>query len=646
MLKAVIVLFSAWILAACGGGGSSSTSNPNIPSPPTNQAPAPTPMMSTSNLDIYGQTSANTGDAVGFALVAKAGNRVSQISWAQTAGPAINILAPTMQTIGFDTLESGNYEFLVSGTMSNGAQFEQQISLEVSDVQTSNANIRLDHAASEQAKVSLHIDTFSDKTIESWEWRQIAGTVDVTVTTEDAFAFFNAPTVTKDEIVVIEGTLNFDDGTQATDTSLIVVKDVEIASDGFFPRFSEKIVTTDMFPYISNSPYASALESCVYNNLVERSCSFNQLPLLGQQAGIPSVDDVMNRVIVSHKWMGDRFKAYIENSATGEDMRKLLRATTAVVISYDVRPSFYWTATGAIYLDAANFWTTPQERDTLNASPDFRSDFGSELTFLIPWRYIKDNQSYIRRDIYPRTSRLTKTFADMEASVSWLMYHELGHANDFFPPQSWSQVLSSESPLEYSNDNEANSSAFSVAYPLASQQMKDLGQISFFGEVATAEQRSYSPETIVDFFEPDKAPAYYSYSTIREDYATLFERFMMLYRLGAVADTAIVEQDENREYLVAWGQRNRVNDLAIQPRTAVVVEQILPELDVQALQQNLESPQLLTPGISYFDQIDLSEDAKPLGQKSLGQTSTNHHIWEHVRDIHRGRPTTPKLSDK
>lgn len=644
MKRKLIVLSTVLFIAACGGGGGgSSPSNPTVPSPPATQVPAPTPLLSTSSIEIYGQAASQQGDAVGFAVVAKSGLRVNQINWQQDAGPNINIIAPTMQTIGFDTLAVGDYQFTVSGTLTNGNSFQESVSLTVTNDNIVNANIRLDHAASEQANISLHIDSFSDKTVTSWEWEQVAGSIDVTLTSDEAFAFFDAPTVTKDEIVVIEGTLVFDDGTRASDTSLIVIKDVQIAEDGFFPRFSEKIVSTDMFAYNSNSPYLNALEACVYNNTVERSCTFSQLPLLGQQATVPSVEDVMDRVLVSHGWMGDRFKEFLENSATGEDMRKLLRATTAIVISYEVRPSFYWTATGAIYLDAANFWVTPQERDTLNASPDFRSDFGSDLTFLIPWRYVKDNQSFIRRDIYPRTERLTKSFSDMEASVSWLMYHELGHANDFFPPQSWSQVQGSDSPLTYANDNEANSTAFSNANPLDSQEMKDLGQVSFFGALATAEQRSYSPDTITSFFEPDRAPAYYSYSTIREDYATLFERFMMLYRLGAVADTAIVEQDDDDQYPVTWGQRNRINDDSVKLRTAIVVEQILPELDVQVIQESLVGTQMLTPGISYFDQIDLSEEASTQLGKPSSPSANRQNIWQHIRNHHQGRPRLPEV---
>ncbi|TRY30186.1 hypothetical protein [Aliiglaciecola sp. M165] len=643
-MRVVGIVLLGYLMSACGGGGSSTgtpnTPNQPAPSPPPSSLLAPSPISSNTDYQIYGQLEANQGESVGFALVAGNGKRVESLQWQQLSGPAVTILAPHMQAIGFDVAQSGEYRFNVSGQMESGQQIAQELSLTVVDSTTQKANIRVDHAVSERGKVSLRIDTSSDKEIVSWQWQLVEGTVNVAIEPQDAYVFFDAPSVNKDEIIVIQGDIEFADGSRQSDLSQIIIKDIQIDEDGYFPRFNERVVTNDMFAYVQNSPYSAALEACVYNNLVNRSCSFNQLPLIGQVVSQPTVDDIMQRVIVSHEWMGDRFRQFLETSVTGEDMRNLLRAVTAVVISYDVRPSFYWTATGAIYLDAANFWMTPEERDTLNSAPDFRSNFGNELQFSIPWRYIKDNQSYIRNSDYPRASRLTKSFVDFEANISWLMYHELAHANDFFPPTSWTRVTGSDSPLGYANDNEANSTAFSNSYPLTSQAMRDLASVSFAGVDASEQQKAYTPNDVVPFFEPDKAPAYYSYSTIREDYATLFERFMMVYRLDAQADTAIIELDEELTYPVSWGQRNRVNLPAIQPRTAVVVEQILPQLDAQQIQQSLPGVTQFTPGVGYFEQIDLSNQQK--GNVAGKPVLTDRKLNFEMLSIHRGRPSMPE----
>ena len=143
----------------------------------------------------------------------------------------------------------------------------------------------------------------------------------------------------------------------------------------------------------------------------------------------------MNRVIVSHQWMGDQFKKFLENYDTNDDFKNLLRATTAVVISYDVRPSFYSPTLGAIYLDPDDLWETPAQRDTINQAPDYRAGFGAELQFEMPWRYVKDN-AYAYYS-YPLRYRLSRSLDDSEYSFASLLYHELAHANDFFPSTRW-----------------------------------------------------------------------------------------------------------------------------------------------------------------------------------------------------------------
>jgi hypothetical protein len=97
-----------------------------------------------------------------------------------------------------------------------------------------------------------------------------------------------------------------------------------------------------------------------------------------------------------------------------------------------VRPSFYWSATGAIYLDADNLWLTPAERDVVSEVPDFRSGFDRELNYTGLWRYVVANQPALL--FFNPASRLTRDLGYLDYELGSLMYHELAHANDFFPP--------------------------------------------------------------------------------------------------------------------------------------------------------------------------------------------------------------------
>ncbi|MDP0964773.1 hypothetical protein Q6264_28200, partial [Klebsiella pneumoniae] len=90
---------------------------------------------------------------------------------------------------------------------------------------------------------------------------------------------------------------------------------------------------------------------------------------------------------------GQRFEAFLREQDAHGDFRRLLNATTAIVIGGRVRPSFYWNATGAIYLDADYLWQTPQERDTVSEAPDPRSNFAADLAFKTLWRYVQNNQA-------------------------------------------------------------------------------------------------------------------------------------------------------------------------------------------------------------------------------------------------------------
>ena len=640
MHKLVSLAVLIALIQGCGGGGSSASPTPT-PSP--SPSPVPTPSLdpvsarkTVQGFDFYGDTQVEQGKAVSLGVTSPPNDRITHSKWNQTSGPTITLLADNSQMISFDAAQPGDYQFQVSIRTASGQTLDETLSLTVDDTLPHEANVRLDHVAPETAKVSLRVDGIEGKVIDKIDWQQVAGPGVNNLTIQDNFLFFDAPNVNRDTLVEFRATISFVDGSSTSDNGYVLIKDVAInSSDGYFPRFNGQVVTTDMQVYQQNSPYASALQECVYNNTVERSCSFSKLPLLGSQTQNPDINDVMDRVLVSHRWMGDRFKQYLQQSIASPDMLKLLRAVTAVVISYDVRPSYYWSATGAIYLDGRNFWVTPEERDTLNDQPDFRSDFGNDLQFFIPWRYIKDNDYYFRGSDYPAEERLTKTFEDMEANITWLMYHELGHANDFFPPTVWQSMSSSTSPLVYSNDNPANSSQFSTIYPLTSSNMRALAQVSFAGETASTQQKAYTAQDVETFFEPDLAPAYYSYSTIREDYATLFERFMMSYRMGVSADVAVISTEQDG-FAVTWGQRDRISLEKMRGRTTAVVDQILPEINASEVFSTLPDAQLMTPGDDWRDNADLSGKAQKLSGKNHHRAKPEWMIG--VRHKHPERP--------
>src|SRR5262249_29413693 len=156
-------------------------------------------------------------------------------------------------------------------------------------------------------------------------------------------------------------------------------------------------------------------------------CALSVLPFLAQETGgsEPSVAQIMDRVVVSHDWMGAAFEQFI-NRSDMTDVRRLLNGVTAIVIGAHVRPSFYYSLTGAIYLDADNFWRSPEERDAIDEAPDFRSDFDRDLGYSGVWRYVLNGNNIFQ--FFSPTSRINRTDDYLVFESAWLLYHELGHA--------------------------------------------------------------------------------------------------------------------------------------------------------------------------------------------------------------------------
>ena len=552
---------------------------------------------------------------------------ITDIKWTQTSGPVTVFLANTSKVIAFTPSIAGEYQFEVSFN-NNGESQQLSHYLTVLD-EVSVINARLDHAVLEQNNVSLRAEISADIAIDSISWEQLSEEK-VTFIENGLSVNFEAPSVDKDTLLTFEvkGTAN---GILVSDTVTILVEDSDLIKNNAY--FKDRKAST--FPYDNTGPYAQDIVNCVYSNQLTSSCPLQKLPLIAHQSLTPTVEDIMSRVVVSHQWMGDRFRDFLLHNDNNNDFKNLLRATTAIVISYDVRPSFYWAATGAIYLDPKNFWLSPDERDTINESADYRASFGRELQFTMPWRYIKDND--YATDYPSETIRITRNENDGLYRLASLLYHELAHANDFFPKTEWfihdqsSRVLDAALSTNFESDNLA------IAYPLFGDEIYALAQVSFSGETATSFQKSYLPSDIKDFFKIEVANDYYNYSSPREDYAMLFEELMMQTRYQVLRDTAVTnlpsgENTSIRDYIVAWGQRGRIGETNIKDRVEFVTKRILPEFESAMIIANLPPPIAMIEGDDWLDNLSISPTVtgKDSNVKAMNADKFNSRLYPDV----------------
>ncbi|WP_394174202.1 hypothetical protein [Thalassotalea litorea] len=593
--RLALFFISVPILCACGGG--SDSDDGFMPQDPI-----------TGDNIVLNDTVIAKDSAVELILLLNRRD-VSEIHWQQTSGASANLVHTEGKVLAFTVPEAGDYSFTVD-FRSDGQSYQDSVSFSAtSDTPTLVA--RLGHSVVEGGGISLRAfldDSYAEQDV---SWQQTKGP-DVSFNDRNEsnrVAILTAPQVNQDTVIELEASMTDpNDGTVYTDTvSLLVENTAGIANNAYF----DDAPLATVFPYNNDGPYRNELVDCVYSNQLTSSCRLSTLPLLAQETLNPTIDDIMDRVVVSHRWMGDRFKQYLQAYDNFNDFKNLLRATTAIVISYDVRPSFYWTVTGAIYLDPNSLWLTVDERDTINEAPDYRADFGRDLQFVIPWRYTKDNE-YVSFFFEPN-DRENRPLEDIKYDLADLLYHELAHANDFLSPADWSSFSASMRILDAANQYSEISERLNNIYPLLSQEMLGLAEVRFLGAQANSTQQAYLPADVAEFYKNDVANDFYNYTTTREDLAILFEETMMALRFDVRRDTAITnvptgDDITGDDYIVTWGQRGRVAVNDILPRAIYVTERLLPEFDINNHTGDLLPPVLMTPGQSWIDNLELTPE--------------------------------------
>jgi hypothetical protein len=425
-------------------------------------------------------------------------------------------------------------------------------------------------------------------------------------------------------------------GRQDYDEVMVGVETQAARPNGYLFASTERV-----HPYRTAALYAGVLARCVYDNSLyylsasqTNFCTAATLPLLQGEAGpgaVPTVAQVMGRVLVSHDFLGANFEQFLLTQDPNGDFRRLLAGVSAIVIGSHVRPSYYTAATGAIYLDAYNLWLTAEQRDVVTEVPDYRLAFDDELNYSSFGRLVKAN-NYARRS-FPATARPSRNVDELVLEVGKLMYHELAHASDFFPANDrsldpsqsiYANVLGRISARALASD------ALATQYPLQSAEMKALGQVLFQGAAATAEQKAYSAADVGRMFGADRASDDYAYSIFqdansREDLAMLFEEFMMSYRHQVQYDIAFTNLYTDGmsadQVIVGWGERGRIAEPAIKPRIKLVLQRIAPWIAAAAV-DGLPAPVMMRAGASWDANLAISPNggvfAAPAATALLG----------------------------
>lgn len=361
----------------------------------------------------------------------------------------------------------------------------------------------------------------------------------------------------------------------------------------------------DLRAFNTSGAYASVIADCVKADAQKEYCSLSKLPLLGQETESPTVNDIMNRLVISHDWMADNFEEILYSLP--EEFLPLFKALTAVVIDDDIRPAYYTTSTGAIYLDPAYLWTSVADKQTINPKEDYRAGFDDELAFRALGYYTQGNDYAFRYGSL--TDNSTRSIEDTTHLLARLLLHELAHANDFIPSNSYTGLDTSLTVNQTTSAlaSQRPSNALNTTYPLESQLLFDLAEVMYFGETASSTLRAVSAEEAGTAFEPDGASDHYGYSNQFEDAAMLFETALMKQFFDFDYDVSFIDvpADENdcENYIVRWGQFNRVGDSEVKERAQYIIGEFLPNLDTTLFFQDLDTPVTMENGLSWCENL-------------------------------------------
>ncbi|MBD8512999.1 hypothetical protein IFO68_09930 [Photobacterium sp. CAU 1568] len=376
--------------------------------------------------------------------------------------------------------------------------------------------------------------------------------------------------------------------TQGTHRLALLMAAVLAAGCGGDGKSSERSLNVDgdpllasLQPYLSSSQYGLAAEDCAVIYKQRQSCQLQDIAPLGYDIqGDLTPDDIAQRLLVSHGWMGDSFMDVVRDLP--QDVLNLFKPLNVIVLSLDIRPSFYHTDTAGIYIDPRYLWRNQAEWNDIYQQQDYRSGFADVLPFLALQRYVYSNGDYVTySNTFDEYDNYWRSKSEIAPGLFNLLVHELAHANDFLPPDQLSVLDVSTSIGKNIKQIKGNwiQTSLQQAHALSADSLQLMAESYFGGASAST---TMSPEQAGSAFEPDGGADFYGYYTGAEDVAMLFEAYMMWREYEAVSDVAFTSSPKVENYscddlIIGWGQRNRLAQKEVVPRARLVSESILQQ---------------------------------------------------------------------
>ena len=338
-----------------------------------------------------------------------------------------------------------------------------------------------------------------------------------------------------------------------------------------------------------DSIYSQKLLNCSFPDTEEKSCIVKDLPLLGMNAQKISVNDILNRTLVTHQFLGEKFKQVLLKIPP--DTLALFGAVNGIVISSEVTTNAYWARSGFIYLSARLFCRSKDECQTLSKENDSQK---------LPVKFVNDY-------VHNQKSIWDESIQDDQIllyKVAATLFHELAHANDYFEP---SYVRSNDFAIEKSYD-ELTFERMTVRQMVSlriparpkSTRLENLANIIYKNKEMTADDLSLSPQSIADEFLAENTNDLYSHINHEEDMARLVEEALMLTYFNI--PRLIVFTDKSNS--IVYAEKRRVARPNLRTRVLFAIEKSFSKPVADKVKEKLEDMKpVVFPANSTWNQL-------------------------------------------
>jgi hypothetical protein len=324
-------------------------------------------------------------------------------------------------------------------------------------------------------------------------------------------------------------------------------------------------------PVIPESPYFNRIYKCAFQK-EGNGCTPEIVPLIGMMRAELDVDFILKNTIVSHAFLAKNFRDYL-GSVKNKYLFTLFSSVSGIVITDEIDVSFYYSPTGMIYISAKYLWKSQEEFSELKFIKDKRFSFNEKKKITTELDYVKDNKiAYIQASIKNRTLDM------LSPNLTRLLFHELSHANDYYPADQYDSLDKSKSYFELKKDRFESKKLVSqrISYP-ETQQVYEYAIFYIESELISQESHNFSKQDFLLNFVSNIGIDLYSYVTNREHLAMMMESYFMLFteNFETCSYGYFKESSEKKDELF-WFQKNRILQTNILKEARGVIDLMFP----------------------------------------------------------------------